>query len=147
MRVPNHSSSNTITLKMTSMIDVVFLLLVFFIWTSSFEIPEFDLPSAIALPPTGGIESTDQQPPIEPFDEIVIRLSRKEAQLQIELNQQPIANLDLLQNRLAQIIAIGVQPPIIIHPSAEITMNVAVAAFDAAKRAGADRVLFAASPE
>lgn len=147
MKTPEHFSNNSISLKMTPMIDVVFLLLVYFIWTSSFEIPEFDLPSAVALPPQGGIEATDQQPPIEPFDEIVVRLSRKDAQLLIELNEQPIATFDMLQGRLAQIIAIGVQPPIIIHPAADVTMNAAVNAFDAAKRAGVDRVLFAAQSE
>ena len=31
--------------NMSSMTDIVFLLLIFFVWTSSFELPEFDLPS------------------------------------------------------------------------------------------------------
>jgi biopolymer transport protein ExbD len=147
MKVPQQSLGGVLELKMTPMIDVVFLLLIFFIWTSSFEIPEFDLPSAIALPAQAGIDATDQPPLAEPFDEIVIRLSRSNAQVQIEMNQQPISTMKELRNRLAEIIAIGVQPPIIIDPSAEITMNVAVEAYDAAKRAGADRVLFAAQPE
>jgi biopolymer transport protein ExbD len=147
MKVPQQSLGGVLELKMTPMIDVVFLLLIFFIWTSSFEIPEFDLPSAIALPAQGGIDAADQPPLAEPFDEIVIRLSRSNAQVQIEMNQQPISTMKELRNRLAEIIAIGVQPPIIIDPAAEITMNVAVEAYDAAKRAGADRVLFAAQPE
>ena len=147
MKVPQQSLGGVLELKMTPMIDVVFLLLIFFIWTSSFEIPEFDLPSAIALPAPGGIDATDQPPLAEPFDEIVIRLSRSNAQVQIEMNQQPISTMQELRNRLAEIIAIGVQPPIIIDPAAEITMNVAVEAYDAAKGAGADRVLFAAQPE
>jgi biopolymer transport protein ExbD len=151
MRVPTLSQSNTAELKMAPLIDVVFLLLVFFIWTSSFEIPEFDLSSAIAVPPPqrsdlGQSPVTDQTPPVEPFDEIVIRLSRIDARLIIELNDEQIDGLATLGNRLAEIMALGVQPAIIIDPSAEITMNTAVATYDAARAAGADRVLFAAQP-
>lgn len=152
MKVPRLSRSNDTELKMTPMIDVVFLLLVFFIWTSSFEVPEFDLPSAIAEPARdqsfgGQIPVTDPQPPAEPFDEIIIRLSHPADRMIIELNNEPMDGLAMLQDRLGEIIAIGVQPAVIIDPSAEITMNDAVATYDAARAAGADRVLFAASPD
>ena len=147
MKVPTRHQDNALELKMTPMIDVVFLLLIFFIWTSSFEVPEFDLPSAIAQLPQGGSEVANQLASVEPFDEIVVRLSRQDAQLMIELNEQPIESMATLKDRLAEIIAIGVQPPVIIDPAAEITMNVAVKAYDAARGAGADRVLFAAQPE
>ena len=53
MRLPTHPRSNAFDLQMTAMIDVVFLLLVFFLWTSSFDEPEFDLSSALSLPPVG----------------------------------------------------------------------------------------------
>lgn len=147
MKIPGQFHSDTIQLKMTPMIDVVFLLLVFFIWTSSFEVPEFDLPSAIAEPPPGESDVAESLPPTEPFDEIVVRLAIADGQLHIQLNEQPIENLAMLQSRLREIIAIGVQPPVIIDPADEITMNVAVKAYDVARTAGADRVLFAAQPE
>ena len=147
MRLPRLSSGDSLELKMTPMIDVVFLLLVFFVWTSSFEIPEFDLPSAIAEPPAGGSELSVQQAPVEAFDEIVIRLTTREARTVIELNGQPLADDGELRRRLEQILALGVQPPVIIDPSPEITMNEAVNAYDTARLAGADRVLFAARAE
>lgn len=147
MRLPNVTSSESLELKMTPMIDVVFLLLIFFVWTSSFELPEFDLPSAIAEPPAGGTEVNTQPAPAEAFDEIVIRLSVRDANVVIELNGQPLADTNELRVRLEEILALGVQPPVIIDPSLEVTMNVAVKAYDAARLAGADRVLFAARPE
>lgn len=148
MKVPHPQKDDSLELKMTPMIDVVFLLLVFFVWTSSFEIPEFDLPSAVAEPPAGGTEvSSDQTPPTEVFDEIVIRLTQPEATLLIELNGQTVDEITELRRRLTEIIALGVQPPVIVDPSDEITMNVAVQVYDAARAAGADRVLFAAQPE
>ena len=133
-------------LKMTPMIDVVFLLLVFFVWTSSFELPEFDLPSAIAETPAGGSQVGADPAPAEAFDEIVIGLKIQAGQVQIEFNGQPLADVPALQAKLAEIISLGVQPPVIVDPDDEITMNVAVQIYDAARAAGADRVLFAADP-
>lgn len=129
------------------MIDVVFLLLVFFIWTSSFELPEFDLPSAIAEPPQGGTEVSSEQPPTEVFDEIVIRLSMRDARLVIEMNGQPVSDAADLRARIAEIISLGVQPPVIVDPAEQIRVGAAVEVYDAARAAGADRVLFAAQPE
>ena len=132
---------------MTPMIDVVFLLLVFFVWTSSFELPEFDLPSAIAEPPSGRAEAPTDTPPVEPFDEIVLRLVRQNGQDQIQLNGQPVRDLVEMKTRLAEIISLGVQPPVIVDPDDQITMNFTVQVYDVARSAGADRVLFAAQPE
>jgi biopolymer transport protein ExbD len=147
VKIPPPHHSGSMQLKMTPMIDVVFLLLIFFIWTSSFEIPEFDLPSAIASTAAGRAENHDQPPPAEPYDELIVRLTRPEAELRIEINQQPVASLIELRSRLRRIIEIGVQPPVIIDPAAEISMREAVAAYDAARAAGVDRVLFAAQGE
>lgn len=148
MKVPCAKNDGSLELRMTPMIDVVFLLLVFFVWTSSFEIPEFDLPSAIAETPAGGVEvDSEQTPPTEVFDEIVIRLTQPEATLLIDLNGQMVGGIADLKQRLTAIIELGVQPPVIVDPADEITMNLAVQAYDAARQAGADRVLFAAQPE
>lgn len=145
--MPTVHFSDSLELKMTPMIDVVFLLLVFFVWTSSFEIPEFDLPSSIADVPAGGSEVATQTPPPEAFDELVIRMRMEDALVVMELNGQRFVELDALQNRLSSIISLGVQPPVIVDPSPQITMNDAVHVYDAARAAGADRVLFAAQPE
>lgn len=126
------------------MIDVVFLLLIFFVWTSSFETPEFDLPGAIAeVPAAGNTANTDQPPPVEAFDEIVVRLVIRDGLTAIELSGERLASPEALRDRLSQIIAIGVQPPVIIDPEPEVTMEWAVKAYDIARSAGADRVLYA----
>ena len=144
MKIPRSDDDGSIELKMTPMIDVVFLLLVFFVWTSSFELPEFDLPGAIATPPGGSMKATSQIPP-ETFDEIVIRLSRRDASLRIELNGTVISDPDALRIQLGEIVAIGVQPPVIVDPDDDVTMDWAVSVYDAARSAGIDRVLFAAA--
>ena len=146
MRKPGLGSSDSLELKMTPMIDVVFLLLIFFVWTSSFELPEFDLPSAIAEPPAGGTELSSETPPPEAFDEIVIRIMMPDAEVRLEFNGQPVDNIDALKARFRQVVSLGIQPPVIVDPSDEITINMAVEVYDAARSAGVDRVLFAAQP-
>ena len=133
---------------MTPMIDVVFLLLIFFVWTSSFETPEFDLPSSLAEVPAGGSEAnSDEPPPVEAFDEIVVRLLVRDGLPVIEFGGQPIESIIALRSRLAEVISLGVQPPVIIDPDDEVTMDRAVQAYDAALAAGADRVLYATTAE
>ncbi|MBP87586.1 MAG: hypothetical protein CMJ64_12820 [Planctomycetaceae bacterium] len=53
-----------ITLSMTSMIDVVFLLLIFFMTTASFVKTERDLDSAIKVNDKSSSEATDMEPAI-----------------------------------------------------------------------------------
>lgn len=124
------------------MIDVVFLLLVFFVWTSSFEEPEYDLPGAIATPP-GGIAPSDDLDPAEAFDEIVLRIRRVGVERVILFNGQPVA-LEEMRSRLAAVVDLGANPAVVVDPDDEISIAEAVEVYDAARAEGIDRVLFAA---
>ncbi len=147
MKLPRAADAGSLDIKMTPMIDVVFLLLIFFVWTSSFQTPEFDLPSSLAQTPQGGnTENASTAPPLETFDEIVVKLIVIDGVTTIELNGKPMDDVTMLKTQLAQIIALGVQPPVIIDPADRVTMDRAIEAYDAARDAGADRVLFAAHP-
>ena len=143
MRLPQAQGPRSIELKMTPMIDVVFLLLVFFVWTSSFDLPEFDLQASIARPPVGGLESDELNEEIEEFDEIVIQLNQVEGQLIIYLNDEMVSSIDSLTEKL-QSVQVGIQPPVIIDPSDTVTVGNAVKVYDVARQTGSDRVLFAA---
>ena len=147
MRKPILHEDESLEVKMTPMIDVVFLLLIFFVWTSSFELPEFDLPGSIAEPPAGGSQANaSETPPTEVFDEIVIKLLMKDATTWIEMGGERFDDVEPLRRKIAEIISLGVQPPVIVDPDERITMGLAVEVYDAARLAGADRVLFAAHP-
>ncbi|QDT60100.1 Biopolymer transport protein ExbD/TolR [Stieleria bergensis] len=144
MRTPTRSNSRSLEVKMTPMIDVVFLLLIFFVWTSSFEDPEYDLPSAFAeKPQQTGSRSTSSEVPVDPFDEIIIRLTVSEDHLQVQMGEEPVLGLASLQERVAAIMSIGVQPPIVIDPDGDVSMKDAVKVYDTVRAAGADRVLYA----
>ncbi len=133
---------------MTPMIDVVFLLLIFFVWTSSFAIPESDLPSSIATTETagGGGESTTTVQ-AEAFDELVITIAADGASTTIRLNQQQVTDVSDLKRRLREIFSLDVQPAVIVDPEPQVTMADAVAVFDAVRSSGANRVLFAIEAE
>ncbi|TWU24152.1 Biopolymer transport protein ExbD/TolR [Novipirellula galeiformis] len=148
MKVPLRRSQGSLDVEMTPMIDVVFLLLVFFVWTSSFEQPEFDLPSAVAQPPTIGTrDDPADAPPIEIFDELIVRMIAREGGHVIELNGQPVRDTGELESRLKEILKLGVQPPVIVDPEPNIAIAEAILVYDIARVAGADRVLFAANAE
>ncbi|WP_417746248.1 ExbD/TolR family protein [Rosistilla oblonga] len=146
MRLPSGHGREPLELKMTPMIDVVFLLLVFFLWTSSFEEPEFLMPSAIADPPlAAGAEATLQPPPAsEPFDEIIVRIQWTSGAATLLFNDQPLPSLDALRQRLQAILDVGVLPPVIVDPDPEVPMGDAIRVYDTARSLGFDRVLFAA---
>jgi len=150
MRVPAQHDREPLELKMTPMIDVVFLLLIFFLWTSSFETPEFALPSIFAQPPSAGIGlATKTETDIEPLDEIIIRLRANEQQRSpsILLNEQPIVSVAMLAQRLIAIIDIGVLPAVIIDPDEDVRIGAAIEIYDLARQTGFDRVMLTASDE
>ncbi len=127
---------------MTPMIDVVFLLLVFFLWTSSFNEPEFDLPSALAMQAETAAQSrgSSESTP-ELFDEIVIEVDGADA---LSLNGQAVASLEQLSAQLREIVQLGASPQVIIDPTEATAVGRAIAVYDTARAAGLDRVLFAA---
>jgi biopolymer transport protein ExbD len=146
MRVPKNRRARGVDLQMTAMIDVVFLLLVFFLWTSSFEKPEFDLVGALSLPPVGNASRRADVAPV-PFDEIVVRvMTGANGANELRLNDSQIDDLAALKARLSSIASLGAQPAVIVHPESEISMGLAIAVYDVARASGFDRVLFTATP-
>ena len=126
---------------MTPMIDVVFLLLVFFVWTASFQVVEYALPANVAE--TAGsdpIESTAPPPPEMDFDQIVVRVLPG---AQFELNGQTLGSSDELRERLAAVASIRQETPAIIHPEPQTPLGAAVDAFDIARAVGLSEVAFA----
>ncbi len=141
MRLPQTARSSELGLQMTAMIDVVFLLLVFFLWTSSFDKPEFDLRSSLALPPSGNSASLSKKAPL-PFDEIVVRIIGSNGANELRVNEMPVADFAQLRTRLSAIVSLGVQPAVIVHPDPSVPMELAIKAYDVARATGFDRVLF-----
>jgi len=63
MRIPSpfRDRRASVELQLTPMIDCVFLLMVYFIWSSSFKLAEMSLPSKLAAPASrGGAAATSR---------------------------------------------------------------------------------------
>lgn len=129
---------------MTPMIDVVFLLLVFFVWTASFQIVEYRLPSQLSVQ-VGTSEQSPltPPPPEEDFDDIVVRLRWAGDVSVWTVNDSLVAGREELVETLERIAAIRRDAPVIIHPDPEVPLGTVLDAYDAARQAGFDEVQYA----
>ena len=124
-------------LNMASMIDVVFLLLIFFMCTSSFARPERSLPSR--LPRVGTAGGADRQE----LDAVRIGLARHAAGIVLTCDDQVCATIEDLVAMLEARRALG-DPPVIIQGRGDVPFGAMVAALDACHRARLYRTAFSA---
>ena len=151
MKRPNlltHANDNDVV--MTPMIDVVFLLLVFFVWTASFKAIEYILPTALSAQLGASSEVASELPPdVIDFEQVVVRLEQAGedssgfGSLAVFLNDQELTSMPELASRLAAIYAVKQDAPIIIFPAPEIQISAVVEAYDIARSTGFETVNFA----
>ncbi len=140
----------SVEIMMTPMIDVVFLLLVFFLATSSFDKPEQLLPGGIsqAAKPIIGAGAENVLPPelVRELDDCIIRIlaqGRENGEPTYTLNGTPVVDLGALNERMKSILTIRQDIPVIVDPDASITMDIAITVYDAARSMGGQQVFFA----
>lgn len=139
---------SSLELQMTPLIDVVFLLLVFFVWTASFQSPERWLPGSVSsarvTPEAGPLTAREPPPPEADFERVVVRLRWSDGEVLWLVNDQPFANLSLVQQQLVTIARIAPAVPVVLHPDKQVPLGIVIDAYDAARRCGFQRVHFAA---
>ena len=124
---------------MTPMIDVVFLLLVFFLATASFDRVEQILPSGAvesAQQPAAGGTATPTEPKATDVDEIVVRLAMNGTSMEILLNDQSLATTEELLARLSALIKIRQDVPVIIDPVPELPTERVIDIYDQIRGVG-----------
>ncbi len=128
---------------MTPMIDVVFLLLVFFVWTASFQIAEQVLPSTLSEQ-TGSDPINNVDPP-EPkdFEDVVVRIGWDGVSPIWRINSDIFPSLAEVQQRLTSISKIGTDSPVILNPEPAVPLGFVIEAYDVAKHSGFKEVAFA----
>jgi biopolymer transport protein ExbD len=131
---------------MTPMIDVVFLLLVFFVWTASFTVVEQVMPSQLsqAAGADDPIEQVDVPEPVD-LDNLVIRIKVEDGSPRWFVSDQPLADLAAVKQQLTTIADISTDAPVILYPDQEVPLEHIVNAWDAAKLSGFAKVQFAVS--
>lgn len=130
---------------MTPMIDVVFLLLIYFVCTASFLPLEESLLTPLAVP-TGGASAQPVDVEIEDFEPIVVRAQANDAgQVSWLIGEAPCANLAQVQATLAALYEIHSDLPIILDIGELVPLGDVVGLYDACWLAGYRKIQFATS--
>ncbi len=145
MRIPTshrHADAGTIDQAMTPMIDVVFLLLIFFVCASVGQTADSLLPTELAA---GGVAA--ELPAIEPqqIERLWMKLLRQNDQTVAELNGTIHPNLDDVSGVLAGLQEAGVtgEMPVVLDVSQDVPMGDAIRVYDECLTAGFETINFA----
>ena len=130
-------------IKMTPMIDVVFLLLVFFVWTASFQVVEYLLPSELSTL-LGNQAALEEPPPEADFEDVVIRIHWTDDQPGWTINDQQADSLAQLHQRLQAIAQVKQDAPVILHPDEEVPLGDVINVFDISRLIGFEKIQFVA---
>lgn len=133
---------------MTPMIDVVFLLLIFFVCASIGQIPESLLPTPLN---SGSIDSTEQADVPKPLLEVWVKLRRidapEESFTRAELDEELYEDWTELRATLRALAAMAPKIPVILDIGPAVPVGDLVDIYDTCRAAGFDSVKFAASPQ
>ncbi len=150
MRVPsNFRDRRPVELQLTPMIDCVFLLMIYFLWSSSFAIAEMSLPSKLSAASTGGgVPRANEPPPPEAdFPNVVVRILWNGNAAVWTVNDVPLGSLDDLRQRLASIARLKRDAPIVLDPASDVPLGDVIEVFDLSRLVGFQKIQFAASAE
>jgi len=130
--------------SMTPMIDVVFLLLVFFVCASVGQKPDTLLPATLA---DGATESDVELPPTEPQEfepqVVTIGLARPVGPLQITLNGRLLSGARELRERLRALALIDPRTQIIMDTQDQVTNQQWIAVYDLCQTLNFESISFA----
>ena len=125
---------------MTPMIDVVFLLLIFFISASANQIKELLLPTELA---TGSIESTEVVPEEKPLGEVWLKLKQRDNQTIVELNDREYSQFDQLKQTLVELAELAPEIPVILDIEENVPLGEMIRVYDTSLAAGFQSIHFA----
>ncbi len=134
----------TTEIMMTPMIDVIFLLLIFFLTTSGVAQIEMLLPGAVSSVNAGAGVSDENppQPTEDQLDQVVIKVKDQNGAIELQINGVVLSN-DELATRFQAIFAARPDVPVIIDPDPKIKSETFVRVYDMARVAGLGRVYLA----
>jgi biopolymer transport protein ExbD len=144
MKVPHSSQrGNAMEINMTPMIDMVFLLIVYFVWTSGDLAQELLLPSHVTEQTGSGTTTTDVPPPEADFDPVVVRIGASGSATTWTVNDEAMPSLAELETVLRRLADIKRDAPVILHPEEETPLGSVIEIYDLARVIGFEKVQFA----
>lgn len=149
MRIPStylHSRTGHDNEVMTPMIDVVFLLLIFFVCAAAGQVRESLLPAEMTAP--GHVEisqPTEREPWIV---EVWLALrSDDSGQTVVEMNGRRFPDVKAIAEPLRSLAELSPENPVILDIGPQIAMRDVIAAYDLCRAVGFESVNFAARSE
>ena len=125
------------------MIDVVFLLLVFFVWTASFQIMEYILPTEVSAADSGTAEDMQLPPDQIDFEPVVIQILWQDERPQWIVSETPVDSLAQVRQVLAHVAQVKADLPIIIDPQSGVPFGNVIDVYDVSQMAGFHQIQFA----
>lgn len=127
---------------MTPMIDVIFLLLIFFVCTSNFRPLEGILPTNMSLSGTSSAQIVLPDP--ENLDQAVIRLGFEGQKPYWQIEDNHCNSLREVRDILRKLREIKQDLPVIIDSKENVPMEHVIDVYDACRSAGLTKIQFAA---
>lgn len=125
---------------MTSMIDVVFLLLIFFVCAAAGQMSEALLPTDLAAGSTESVVAMEKPVPV---DEVWVYLSMGAGRQPVmKLNGTDYASFDALRATLRGLAAIAADSPVILDIASDVPAGEMIRVYDTCRAAGFTSINF-----
>lgn len=144
MRIPSHHTRSDMSENMmTSMIDVVFLLLIFFVCAAAGNVYELLLPTKLVAGGAVATAGTVEEP--KTIDEVWISLTiGDDRRTNMRLNGTDYQSFDDLRQVLSTLAEIAPESPVILDIAPEVEAGEMVRVYDACRAARFQSISFAA---
>ena len=126
-----------------SMADIAFLLLIFFVWTASFQVAERLLPSGLLTSPAGGTGAA-VEPEVVDLEMVVVKIEWRDGTPGWVVNDAPQADREQLTATLLTVASIKSDLPVILDPHPQVPLGNVIDVYDITRRAGFGKIQFAA---
>lgn len=149
MYVPKRTDkASPVDIPMTPMIDVVFLLIIFFILTAGFRKAEESLPTKLTMPLAGGAARQPQNVEVEELEEVVVKIDVAEGKVGWLIGEARQPNLPAV-GRTLKLLADHARDelPVILDSDGEVPLSAVVEVYDVCRLAGFTQINFAALAE
>lgn len=139
-----HRSQNTVDVKMTPMIDVVFLLLIFFVCTASFQVVEESLPTPLPRGTTASADDPPADPELAELEEVVVLVRGTADAVAWQVGGTPCAGRAELRQTLKALAEIDPELPVILDVEPEVALGAVIDVYDLCRMVGFRQIQFAA---
>ena len=141
MRIPrvHRSVQGPDNSSMTPMIDVVFLLLIFFICASARQSREALLAANL---PSGSIEAAVSAAPVQ-IDQAFVKLKHREGGTVAEINDTDYPTIELLETQLQALAQVGPEVPVILDVDGPVPFGDVIRVYDLCQRLHFTTIKFA----